>query len=554
MKKRIIALIMLLVIAFTGASVGCVVEGGDENAKDFGDRAKKITMSYYNAGYGSEHWLALARDYMTNYESEYYVEMLPDDNSATMRTRITTGKAGADIVQLSVDMQGQTTSIENLTSVYEMNALGETVKIKDKNPSCYDYYKEYYGADKKVGYFRLASGGNTGGYAFAYNKTTLDSLFGVDNYTLPVTSKEFFEFGDDMLEKGGHLFSTALGETSGDYTTYLPALWFAQLVGEENYYHYYNAEYFNETTQKWELAEDKPRMIEAHESELKDAYAELTELMVKDNYYLHPSSVSLNHLFNNRLFSGAKVDLSNAKSGFLYIGSWLESEMRKVEGANQNQVYGAIKTPVVSSIVKYLEYDNMSDSTLASIIRAIDAGKTYEQIKADVCPNLSQKDYDKLYESRMMTVTIRCSEIVVPKIKDEGKREQIYKFLTYLASDRAQLVAANAKGGINMLAYGAPVKEEDLSVTRTKFVKDMTKIAENSIIIDTAHVDKYTIKYLPISTVYVPGGGNLSSYLSKTEKKDAQTPESMYANLLANASGKIWTSGIATYKDTLGLN
>ena len=83
---------------------------------------------------------------------------------------------------------------------------------------------------------------------------------------------------------------------------------------------------------------------------------------------------------------------------------------------------------------------------------------------------------------------------------------------------------------------------------------DMTKIAENSIIIDTAHVDKYTIKYLPISTVYVPGGGNLSSYLSKTIKDEAQTPESMYANLLANASGKIWTSGIATYKDTLGLN
>ena len=552
MKKRLLALVMLLVIAFTGSSIGCVVSGGDQNAQDFGNRSKKITMSYYNAGYGNEHWLALARDYMTNYESEYYVEMLPDDNSATMRTRITTGKAGVDIVQLSVDMQGQTTSIENLTSVYEMNALGENVKIKDKNPSNYTYYKEYHGANKDVGYFRMASGGNTGGYAFAYNKTTLDSLFGVDNYTLPVTSKEFFAFGDEMVDKGGYLFSTALGETAGDYTVYLPSLWFAQLVGEENYYHYYSAEYFNGS--EWVLAEDSPRMIAACENELKDAYAELTELMVKDNYYLHPESGSLNHLLNNRLFSGVQVGLNKAKTGFLYIGSWLESEMRKVEGANQNQVYGAIKTPIASSIVNYLEYDNMSDSMLASIIRAIDAGKTYDQIKADVCPNLSQKDYDKLYEARMMIVTIRCSEIVVPKIQDESKREQIYKFLTYLASDRAQIVAANAKGGINMLAYGAPVKEEDLTIQRTLFVKDMTAIAENSIIIDTAHVDKYTIKYLPISTVYVPGGGNLSSYLSKTNKADAQTPAQMYTTLYNHASGELWTSGIATYKNVLGLN
>lgn len=556
MKKRLLA-ILLIVVSLIGSMMGCTVEGDDQNAADFGNRSKKITMSYYLAGYGSEHWSALARDYMTNYESEYYVEMLPDDNSATMRTRITTGKAGADIVQLSVDMQGQTTSIENLTDLYEMTALGEEstgVKIKEKKPDSYDYYKEIYGADRKTGYFRLASGGNTGGYTFAYNKTTLDGLFGEDNYTLPVTTKEFFKFGDDMLEKGGFLMSTSLGEVSGDYTVYLQSLWFAQLMGTEDYYHYYNAEHFDETKGEWVLAEDAPHMIKDSKQELMDAYAALNELFIGKNSYLHPESDSLNHLFNNRVFSGAGYGLSNKKTGFLFIGSWLESEMRNVEGALKNQVYGAIKTPIVSEIVNYLEYEGMSDKTLAKIIRAIDEGKTYEQIKAadGACPNLSKNDYDRLYEARMMVVTIRCSEIVVPKIKDASKKDQIYKFLRYLASDRAQVVAANAKGGLNMMAYGAPVKDEDLTVTRTKFVQDMTNIAKGSILIDTAHVNGYTIKYLPISTVFVPGGGNLAAYLCKKEK--AQTPEEMYNNLLANASGSIWTKGIETYKTTVGLN
>lgn len=553
MKKRILALILLLVVAFTGAFTGCVVEGGDENAKEFGDRTKKITMSYYLAGYGSEHWSALAKDYMTNYEDEWYVEMIPDDNSATMRTRITTGEAGADIVQLSVDMQGQTTSIENLTHVYEMNALGEDVKIKDKNPGAYTYYKEYYGTDRKEGYFRLASGGNSGGYTFAYNKTTLDSVLGTD-YELPVTTDEFFAFGDDLLENGAYLLSTSLGEVSGDYTVYLQSLWFAQLMGAEDYYHYYSAEHFDEETNSWVLAEEAPYMISDSEKEIKDAYEALAELFVKDNYYLHPESSSLNHLFNNRVFSGAGYGLTKAKTGFLYIGSWLESEMRKVEGAKKDQVYGAIKTPIVSAIVEYLEYENMSDEMLASIIRAIDAEKTYEEIVADVCPNLSKNDYDRLYEARMMIVTIRCSEIVVPKIKDESKRAQIEKFLTYLASDRAQVVAANAKGGINMLAYGAPVKEEDLTVERTLFVQNMVDIAKNSVIIDTAHVDKYTMKHLPISTVYVPGGGNLAAYLCNKTKAQAQTSQSMFDNLLANASGELWTTRMATYKTSVGLS
>ena len=555
MKKRLLA-ILLIVVSLIGSMMGCVVEGDDQNAKDFGDRSKKITMSYYLAGYGTEHWSALARDYMTNYEDEYYVEMVGDDNSATMRTRITSGNAGADIVQLSVDMQGQTTSIENLTSLYEMTALGEDVKIKDKNPENYTYYKEYYGANRQEGYFRLASGGNTGGYTFAYNKTTLDELFGKDNYTLPVTTKEFFKFGDDMLDAGGFLLSTSLGEVSGDYTVYLQSLWFAQLMGAEDYYHYYNAEYYDETQNAWLLAEDAPRMISDSKQELIDAYEALNELFIGENNYLHPESDSLNHLFNNRVFSGAGYGLSNKKTGFLFIGSWLESEMRNVEGALKNQVYGAIKTPIVSDIVNYLEYENMSDATLAAIIRAIDAGKTYEEISAadGVCPNLSQNDYDRLYEARMMVVTIRCSEIVVPKIKDESKREQIYKFLRYLASDRAQVVAANAKGGLNMLAYGAPVKDEDLTVERTLFVQNMTDIAKNSILIDTAHVDGYTIKYLPISTVYVQGGGNLAAYLCKKTKAQAQSPEAMYKNLLDNASGTIWTKGIETYKTAVGLN
>ena len=517
-------------------------------------------MYYYKAGYGSEHWAALARDYMTNYEDEYYIEMVGSTNSVDMRDDIINNDMDADIVQLSVDMFGQSSSLEDLTSLYEMTALGEEesgVAIKDKNRDAYDYYAEKVGGQTK--YFRMQSGGNTGGYTFAYNKTTLDGMFGKGAYELPRTTKEFFAFGDDMIDKGGYLFSTALGDTSGDYTTYLTQLWFAQLMGAEDYYHYMSGEYYNTKSSAWEFAWDGPHMIRDSEKELKDTYEALQELFIKDSYYLYPYSDSLDHLSNNKLFSGAGFSVYPQKTGFMYIGSWLENEMKGVKGAKKGQTYGAIRTPVVSTLVEYLEYRDgsnyMSDEMLSSIIKAIDEGKDYVATKtAANCANLSENDFNRIYEARKMIVTVKCSDIVVPKLSssEQGKKEQIFKFLRYLASDKAQIVAANAKGGLNMLAYGKPAEQKDLSVKRTQYVQTMCDIGADGIVIDTAHANSYVKKDLPITTLYVPGGEYLGVYFMKNTKSTAQSSQAMF-NELYKAAKNEWSSCIEKYKANTGI-
>jgi hypothetical protein len=128
MKRKILA-IMLGFVLMLGTFTGCTVK--DENPNEqYADRYIKLTMYYYNAGFGGEHYEAMAADYMENYDDKVYIDMVPKTDSPTMRTQITTNDCDADIVQLSVDMFGQTASIENLSDLYEMYPLGEEGKVK----------------------------------------------------------------------------------------------------------------------------------------------------------------------------------------------------------------------------------------------------------------------------------------------------------------------------------------------------------------------------------------------------------------------------------------
>ena len=557
MKRKILA-IMLGFVLMLGTFTGCTVQDTNQN-EQYKDREIKLTMYYYNAGYGEDYWEAMAGDYMANYDDKVYIDMVPKTDSPAMRTQITTNDCDADIVQLSVDMFSQTNSIENLDELYNMAPLGETVAIKDKKPDLYDFFAEKYGDNKsQTGHFRLASSGNGAGYIFAYNKTTLDGIFGADNYELPVTSQELFAFGDAMRDEGHFLMSTALGDTGGDYTVYLQQLWLAQLMGKEKYDHYYSAEAYNAETGSWDFCFEEPTMMTQAQQEIKDTYEQLHELFIGENEYLHPETKSLNHLFNNRVFSGAGYGLRTEKTAFLYIGSWLENEMKNVKGANQDQTYGAIRTPVNSAIVNYLSTP-ITDAQLAGIIRAIDAGKDFEATKTavDGIDALTQADFNKIYEARKMIVTIRCSEIVVPKLasNEAWKKEHIFKFLRYLTSERANVVAANKLGGLNMTAYSSPIKDTDLTVTRSLFVQNIVDIAKDTVVIDTAQINKISKKVLPLSTIYVPGGENLAKYLFDRTTATAQDSDSMYTNLYKAATdSNLWKTKVDLYKLEMGIN
>lgn len=567
MKKRIIAL-LLVIATVLGAFAGCTVSGGDSNAEKYGNRPRKIVFSYFYGGYGEQHWIDLAADYMENYEEDVYVEVNPDYDSTTMRTKIQAGTQNADVAELAVDMFFRSSQLEDLTEVYNSNALGENVRIKDKNAERYSYYLEEYKdattGDKKTGIFQFPDS-NLGGYHFAYNVNTLDEVFGKDNYKLPNTTNEFFAFGDAMYDNGAYLSSAAVSDKGGgDYLEYCYQIWFAQLMGKSDYDHFYAGEYYDVASNGWKLNDNVEatgiKVLSDNEKEIKDAYTICKTFLSKENTYMHPATSDLDYLKNDKVFAGIGDGMDTEKTGFLFIGSWFENEIAELveNGTIPEQTYGMMRVPVASSLVKYLEYRNgsdyMTDAMLSAIIDTIDAGKNYEQTKTAASASaLSENDYNRIYEARKMSINQICSEIVVPKMKtdDPQKKADIFKFLTYLATDRAQEVAAKATGGLNMTAFGKSVDEASLGINVTKFVKDCNAIASDSIVVDYAHIYSLFKKNVTVKWYYVPGGSRLSQYLCTS--KNTQTADAMYTQLYANLRGS-WQTDINMYKIAAGLN
>ena len=546
--KKILTLIIAAVTALTCVFAGC--GGSDNSNKEYSGRERKITLSYYYGGFGDAYWLALARDYMEHFDSEVYLEMNPYYDSNAMRSHIQAGTHGSDIVQISVDMFRRSSQLEELSEVYNSAPLLESTLIKDKSDWAYDYYLENYkvNGEVKKGLFQLPSG-SLGGYHFAYNKSTLDEVFGKDNYQLPRTTDEFFKFGNDMFEEGAYLTSAAIADVGGgDYLEYLYQLWFAQLTGLEKYDRFYAGEYFDTESGEYKLADgDKPLILDGAESEIKDAYSVCDRLLRKENNFLHPASGDLDYLKNDKVFAGAGDGLDFEKTGFLFIGSWYENEIAPLlaDGVIEEQEYGMMRVPVNSNIVKYLSYrdgtEYMSDATLSAIVKAIDDGETSFS-------GVSSEDFEKVKSARKMAINQICSEIVVPTIKDASKKADIIKILRYLATDRAQKITAEATGGLNMLAFGKRVNESDITVKQTRFVKEFNEIAKDVIPVDYAHINKIFPQIVTVKWYYIPGGGRLSSYCYTNSAP--QSAAKMYESLYANLSGT-WKNHVKTYLDSV---
>ena len=563
MKKRILVLLVAVMTLLTSVFTGCTPKKDDS---PYADRPITVKFAYYYAGYGDAHYKAIAEDFMKNCNQNIYLKLVPYDASDVERTNIIAGTYSGDIIQLSVDMFRRQTLLEELSNVYAMKPYGEDVTIDSKDPSRKEYFTENYkdstGAVKQ-GVFQLPSSSGKGGYNFAYNATILGEIF-PDGYTLPRTTEEFFAFGDEMADAGAYLTSAAIKDIGGgDYLSYLPDAWFAQLLGLEGYDAFYRGEYFDTEKGEWTLNDNMTatglKFLSDNKENIEDAYSILKTLFREENDYIHRASPELNYLDNDKVFAGAGYRTMKEKTGFLYIGSWLEHELAPlVEDGTVNKCeYGVMRVPVASSIVKQLEFvgDNakyegkMNDATLSAIIKAIDEGKDYAATKAAVegIDALTEKDFDRIYEARKMIVSSAYSNIVVPKIKDESKREAIYEVLRYFASDRAQKVSAEATGGIGMMPFGK-FNESELTTEVSRFIKENNAIGNDMIFVDNARVDNLFNVHVTVKWLHHQGG--ISAYLYSNKPEDIATPAEMYNQTYAYLES-IWDGNIKAYKTAL---
>ena len=547
MKKRLFVLLMAIITAFTSVSalVGC--KSNEENPlAEFENRPVTVSYAYCLGGYGEDHLVALAREYMTNYDQDTYIKLVPYTNGSNEREQIKSGLASGDFVSMPVDAFRISSYLEELSEFYQTTVPGESVSVKDKIGSRYDYYVENYkeGGQIKQGIFQMPTG-SLDGYHFVYNKTTLDEVFGQDNYTLPRTTLEFFDFGDAMFEEGAYLSSAAVADAGGgDYLEYCYQVWFAQLLGLEEYDQFYEGKYFDAEANDWVLNKEKAEILNVYEDKIKDAYTIASTFLSCNNNYMHPATSDLDYLDNDKVFAGNGFGLDFEKTGFLFIGSWFEKEIEPLlkEGVIKPQEYGVMRVPVASSIVKYLEDSDMTDAELSAIIEAIDNGATSFD-------GVSEKDFAKIYQARKMAINQICSEYVIPKIKaeNESKRQAIYKFAAFLMSDKAKLVVAQKLGGLSLF-MGADLTPSELGFEPNRFVKEFNAIGGDSIVVDYRHINKLFPVHVPIKWYYIPGGGRLSSYC--VTKSEAQSADQMF-NMLYNSVNSAWKTGIAAYEAAL---
>ncbi|MBR1867588.1 MAG: hypothetical protein IJ800_03305, partial [Clostridia bacterium] len=193
-----------------------------------------------------------------------------------------------------------------------------------------------------------------------------------------------------------------------------------------------------------------------------------------------------------------------------------------------------MRMPVISSIREKTSITN--DETLAAVIRAIDAGKTYEDLGIS---GVSESDYNTVFKARNIhNLGGGVSNMAVPSYA--SAKELALDFVRYFATDKAQeIFIEKTYGGSSGFIFDLKVKNPSLYdkvslINRDKF----------------DFISDKNVTVMPGTTIYplvYKGGlGNLhamqyDSFAHKFGTPDATTGEYVTGESLYNADIEYYT-------------
>lgn len=483
--KKIIVTVLIVIMAVE--VVGCKAgkQGGTVDTSRYSDRDIKLTLNYFDGGYGRDWVYAVVEDYMENVNKDVYVEVVFSYDSANALTELQSGVAADDIYMIETGVYDMGAYLAELSDVWESKAYGEETLIKDKVKA--DVY-EFVNEDGKYYQFPYAK---ELGYSWAYNLTTLNEVLGEGNYVLPRTTDEFFALGDALAVKNTNLIVCPLADTQGgNYTARAYDCWFAQMVGAEGWQNYYNGLYKN-AKGELVLAEDPTAFLNYYKDAIESAYAVKYKMNTKENHYVYSDSESLNFKAADQVFFGGGYGIKKTKVAAIFTGPWLESEVEDLleDGIIQEQEVVSSKMPVISAITKRCETIS-DDQTLAAVVDYVDG------VTAEVPAGVSEADVETVKEARNLVVDARCRGIVIPSCSD--RIEEAKDLLRYFASDRAQKISAEHAGGVNQLPFGYMASEED-GIEMSDNVKSIIEKSKEAVVIDITHYEKKFYKATSIA-------------------------------------------------------
>ncbi len=510
MKKIGKAICMLVALTLTAGSMAACGES-ENKGKDV------VQLYYWNAGYGIE-WLNEIADNFNNNNAQYKVEIEESANQTTVTSTLMSGEMNPYDLYITglSSWAGTEPDMENLNDLLDSKYGTESKTLREKMNSYALKMKEHNGEVRSLGIGSDAQG-------MFYNA----DMFTKYNLTVPRTSDEMealaweIQGRTDMKTSDGvkiSAFAHFKDENNG-YWKYVYEPWVVQYMGVDEYVNnFMKLKNANGEEQKDVLYGNTAAGADntANDARYKVMQA-LERMLTKDT--VHARSNEDSHTTMQTAFL-------NGQSAMMTNGSWLKNEMSVSDGSLN---FLMMRTPVLSAITETLEDKNMTDTELSAIIGAIDEEKSYEETKTSLnMPELSENDYNRIYEARGITYGSGANggtHVFIPKYSDA--KEAAKEFLRYLYSDEGIAIWMKYQHSPSWAGFDDPSKA-DYS-TWDEWDKSVSKVSERQTFSMSGTLDQ--------SKVFSENGrdmfANVNIIMKLTVKNptDKLTADGIWANM-----------------------
>ena len=525
MKKKILALCLGLLLAFTPALTGCAGK----------DDPNTLYISIFQGGYGTEFIDALA-DIFTEENPEIKVKKIVVAQPGDAATEFLSGVSKVDLyftralpntyVSEAKVLNGTRYdyAVEDLTELFNQTIPGESQTMMEKMNDQFVDFVSYTRENDTKKYFSVP-------WAVGSLNIIKNNKVWKSGWKVPNTTDELIALCEQIKLDGTTPFIYCLKDS---YWHLLSPVWAAQYEGMER------------TMAFWDgYSPDGDRYVP--EMFLYQGFLEslkvMETLLADQNKYMHSYSKSMDFTSTQNYFVDPQYNIAMTVNG-----DWMDGEIRRNYDPSEIDVE-AIKTPIVSALGTKL---GITDAQLSAAVDAIDNGTAMPTFTST--EGYGQAEIEAaIREARGINISSSGSHVAwIPaysNAKDAAK-----KFLQLMASDRGIEAYVKATGG-----FVLPYDYDYFGNTElTAVLDDFLKSANRSIIDSmdpTTGEQLYFVNYnrnrlfnLSGLKQFMNGMSSYESYFSATIIQDYKSAETVFRENYEYVEGR-WS----TYLMNAGL-
>ena len=522
--KKLIALLCAGTTLFSVGALGGCDNNKKENYDPLNEDQIKIMVS--NLGYGVEHISQIAKAFENTHPGK---SVIVEDTvlSPQLISQLEAGSFIGDICMFNDDVlwkKWRSGMMTPLNDVVETKPDGEDKTVGEKTVSLETFQMD------NGNYYSLPWMNSISSYA--YNKTALDTLLGAGKWELPKTTSELWTMCDAVQAKGGYGFVWEGSYLGGAFDAYM-----AQYNGAEMTTHYYEGEYFDETTQEWKLSDaENVQFISMNTGYLRAA--EQVEKMIRQ--YSHKYSRNMSYIQAQAAFAGIGYADDKKLSAFMPNGDWMYHETKDYFDSTGHQP-GFMRMPIISDIVETLafyedgttaysalsaEKKSAYDITLRAIIDYVDGEtQTIPQYKG---ANVSDTDIQKIRDARAVISGSAQDSMFIPS---NSKKVALAKeFIVFMASDMAVNIYSQYTNGLSPWVTDTTFSNISFDVP---FMQDVLSVVSLSKAFAKPHNELSL--YFPKTTSFDQGFGAGTHTAKMVWENDVKWYKEQWPTILKNA-------------------